>query len=145
MNENDILPTCSCFDDALDYIGARLMAHPSLVRSTDMFLVHGIAVGGRDGEPYAHAWVEEGDDCWDAGILRGQRIWYSIKHDEFYAARLIITTTRYTVKEALRENIRSNHYGPWEAKYQALCNNGGPRRILGSMQVDGSGAKIREW
>lgn len=123
-------PTGQCFDDALEYLEARVRAHPDLAHRTSLILVHGIARATTDtGEPYAHAWCEEDGHCWDAALVEGSRIYYAVTTVEFYAARQIQETTRYTIREAWLANRRSGHYGPWETKYRALCGRG--TRILG--------------
>ena len=136
----EIRPTFHCFDDALDFIELRVNEAPGLAQLTALILVHGIATSPA-GEPYAHAWCEEDGQCWDAGLVEGQRIFYSVSVAEFYAARQIHTTTRYTIREAFVQNVRSNHFGPWEQQYQALC--GGGHRILGSIEADTSHATAR--
>jgi hypothetical protein len=134
-------PTHHCFDDALDYISLRVTEEPSLVRDTGLVLVHGIGQSDR-GDAYAHAWVEEGALCWDAALLdSGERVFYAVDHAEFYAARRLQQTTRYTCRQALRENLRTGTYGPWRAEYQALCS--ASRRVLESIAADASGASVR--
>jgi hypothetical protein len=127
----DVLPTHHCFDDALDFIAARLGRDAS---ARHLLLVHGIALapaGQHEGEPFAHAWVEEQGVVWDSGILDGVPVHYSVERDDFYASLRIQCFTRYTVREAWLENHRSGHYGPWKDEYRALC---GARRVLGAVQ-----------
>ncbi len=137
----DILPTFTCFDDATEYIERRVSALPALVQS--LVLVHGLAVGDA-GEVYAHAWVEEGAACWDAGIVEGQRIWYAVRREEFYAARRVRETTRYSCLEVLLLNREHGHCGPWEARYRAACGRG-DRRVVGSIEADAAGARGYSW
>jgi hypothetical protein len=137
----NILPTHQCFDDAIAYISERVIRHPHPARLNKILtLVHGIAMAS-DGSRrlYAHAWVEEHGKCWDAGIVEGQRIWYSVQREEFYAARQIQETTRYTLHQVLAENRRTHTTGPWKPAYQALCGGG---QILGSIATDASHAKV---
>lgn len=141
------LPTHHCFDDALDYIESRVKAEPALLRSTALILVHGIAIapnGPHQGEPYAHAWVEESGECIDSGIIKGQtgisdgqRVWYRVERDEYYASHQVQQTTRYTVREAWAANFTAGHYGPWEPQYAALCGSG---RIFGSVEAHITGS-----
>jgi hypothetical protein len=130
----NILPTYQCFDDAIEYI-YRARHTPPLT------LVHGIAMAS-DGSRrlYAHAWVEEYGKCWDCGIVEGQRLWYSVPREEFYAARQIQETTRYTLRQVLRENQRTGTTGPWKPEYQALCGRGGS--VMGSIAADASHATV---
>jgi hypothetical protein len=122
---NTILPTFHCFDDALELIAARVAEG-----ADGVLLVHGIAVGA-NGEPYAHAWVEEHGLSWDSGLWQGQRIYYAVGVAEFYAARQIVQTTKYTAREAAEQNHRTHSYGPWEPVYRALCREAGRGRIVG--------------
>lgn len=121
----DIKPTFLCFDDALELINERVLEDPTTIDT--LILVHGLACG-RDGSPYAHAWVEDADLCWDAGLVDGQRIYYAVARKEYYAARQIVSSTRYTVKDACRQNLQSGHYGPWLSTYRAFC--GASQRIM---------------
>jgi len=141
-----LYPTHSCFDDALDYIGARALAHPELVDQTTLILVHGIALGD-DGHPYAHAWCEEDGECWDTALVDNdpdQKISYAVPRADFYAARRIQESSSYTIRQAMALNAVTGHYGPWNEKYRAICGHG-DRRIVASIQVEGWAAKKREW
>ncbi|HLX21672.1 MAG TPA: hypothetical protein VKR23_16115 [Gaiellaceae bacterium] len=129
-----IYPTFTCFDDALEFINVRVKQDQRLAFDRTLTLVHGIALAHTaPNEPYAHAWVEEGDRCWDAGLVDGQKVYYAVARDEFYAARRIQKTTCYTVRQACLENFRTKHYGPWRAEYAALCGSG--RRVLGKIDA----------
>jgi hypothetical protein len=123
----NIEPTFTCFDDALELINERVHEDPTTVET--LTLVHGLATGAR-GDVYAHAWVEDGEHCWDSGQVDGQRVYYAVVRAEFYAARQIVGSTRYTVREACLANLQSGHYGPWRPEYRMLC---GGRRITGSI------------
>jgi hypothetical protein len=122
-----LYPTHHCFDDALDFIVAVLPNDPQL-RHT-LRLVHGICLSP-DGEPYVHAWVEEGPRCISRGIRAGETIYYQAERADFYAELRVQERTRYTVQAALRQNRRHGTYGPWKARYLALCtpaHNAAPR------------------
>lgn len=116
-----ILPTHTCFDDALDWVSEAVVKKGK----TDLFLVHGIqCISTLNGDHlFAHAWIEEGDLCWDFGILQenGAKIAFAVQRAEYYAERQCRDVTRYTPFEACRENYNSNHFGPWKEKYRALC------------------------
>lgn len=124
-----IRPTHHCFDDALELINDLLLERPDRAHDPALGLVHGIAVGNGQGvdvgHRYAHAWVEDGDLCWDSGLLNGQRIYFPVTRDKFYASRGIVQTTRYSIEQAWLENVRSGHYGPWQPEYRALCKGQG--------------------
>lgn len=130
---SDIEPTHHCFDDALDWLGVRVRAggrYPELVHA----ICRGTDPDGRE-VLYAHAWVEEDGYVWDSGLLNGQRIAYKVVQLQFYAARRVTRTWRYTLLEALRANRTSGTYGPWAPEVAALC--GPDRRILGRIPATG--------
>ena len=116
-----ILPTHRCFDDALDYIELRLRegAHPD-----SLILVHGICLapeGPHKDKPFAHAWVEHEGRVVQSGLLDGERIFYSVPSEDFAEMLRPQEFTRYTLRQALAQNLASGHYGPWEERYIALC------------------------
>ena len=121
-----LMPTRHCFDDALDLISTRIMADRSLI--PELTLVHAVCVApDGSGTRYAHAWVEEvmpdGEVvCWDSALLESQLVYYAQPLSEYYPRRRVQETTKYTVLEALAENYRSNHFGPWKDEYIALCS-----------------------
>jgi hypothetical protein len=139
MNPGDeILPTHSCFDDAIEYLTARIAgdqairANPgALVTDPPLILVHAICVvhegHEKAGQPFAHAWVEErlADGswvAWQAGILRGKRIEFSMPRSELEQKFRPQVTTRYTPMAAFMKNLQTKSFGPWDQRYQALCN-----------------------
>ena len=135
----DILPTYRCFDDALELIELRVKEDPTITRHDfTIILVHGICVGD-DGTRYAHAWVEEAGMVWDAGILNGQRVYFSFARAEYYEAKHVEDSTRYTLRDIVRENRRSGNYGPWNPEYQTLC--GKSQRVLGKSAATGPSSR----
>lgn len=131
MSEVTILPTHTCFDDALEYVVGRVKQNPVLASGKELILVHGILLvpyGPDEGRPYAHAWVEESCWCWDCGILEGNKVFYAVAHDEFYFDRSVEQSTRYTILEAYEENRKHRTFGPWLREYKELC--GGKRVFL---------------
>ncbi len=124
-----IFPTHTCFDDALEYLAARVAEDRRLARSHRLLLVHGlclIPIGQPDeGQVFAHAWVEDANSCWTMGLLDGERVIVVRARDEFYANLRVQCATRYTVRQAWRENRRSGTYGPWLPIYQRQCRTHG--------------------
>lgn len=130
----DILPTYRCFDDAMELIEIRVKESPTLYGNADAIaLVHAICIA-QDGTRYVHGWVEEDGQVWDAGILHGARVYFAVAREEYYAAKHVEETTRYTLRDIWRENSRSGHYGPWKPAYLALCGSG-DKRVLGRLQL----------
>jgi hypothetical protein len=122
-----ILPTQKCFDDALDYITLRLEEDPEGAARDTLRLVHAIALapdGPQAGTPFAHAWVEDGDLVWASGLLDGQLIYFAVNREEYHRELRVQDATTYTIAEALEENRKSGHYGPWKDEYRALCGRG---------------------
>ena len=129
-----ILPTHSCFDDALEYLEAicRAGAAPDAIKSHT--IVHGVC-RAPDGEVFAHAWLEVGADVIQGGILDGERGYFTMSSAEFRKALPVVDETRYTVLEALEENRRTRTYGPWVERYRELCVNNGGRRVWRTARV----------
>lgn len=139
-----LYPTHACFDDALDFLSLQVKRGVSrsalLTRYT---LVHGICLSDA-GEPYAHGWVEETDSRSADGVWQGamadvegkrERVFYLTYKHEFYVAYRVQKTTSYTVLEALAENERSGHYGPWVQEYRELLADG-DHSIMGSIELE---------
>jgi hypothetical protein len=124
----NILPTHTCFDDALDFLGALLqIGRLSKDELNEYVVVHGICTAP-DGNPYAHAWVEQSRArlIWQGGVVDGVRVWFAVPIEEFDREYRPQITTRYTPAETARENARTNHFGPWKDEYFELCVNGPP-------------------
>jgi hypothetical protein len=144
MSDDPIYPTHTCFDDALDILRKLVLEQTSkgLPVPTNIWVVHAICLVPDDnptdaGKPFAHAWVEQDVDikgwpfppapnlrvAWQCGIWKGDRILYSAAADEVRGQLRIQDETRYTAVQALHENLKHNHYGPWEERYRRLCRN----------------------
>ncbi len=131
---NVLSPTFSCFDDSLEFIDYVACEYPQDDLSM-LTLVHGIFTGD-DQKPHTHAWVEDSstETAIFAGILRGTKMYMFARLSDYYDKYKFTETKRYTVQEALRANLASGHFGPWEAKYAALCGNG-ERTVVGSGEM----------
>lgn len=134
-----IFPTHTCFTDALALLVERARRDPALAKKRRLLLVHGVLLipegHPEGGEPYAHAWVLQAGQCWFTGILDGARIRYAVPRDLYYHGARLQEFTAYTVRQALYENHRSNHYGPWIPRYRDLCAPKGMSRQLYSHGV----------
>jgi len=122
-----IFPTHRCFDDVLDHQAELRTRDPKT--AARQLIVHGILLAPEDGhgvhagEPFAHAWVEDDDErrIYEAGILNGEKVWWSADRDEWYRKMHVQAATRYTLHAALILNWQHGHYGPWVRAYAALC------------------------
>lgn len=134
LNGTTIYPTGKCFDDALDYISERVKANPSELNRTRLLLVHAICVipegSPNAGERFAHAWVEEvlsetERTAWQGGLLEdGLKVYFGAPVEQVYEFLKPSTVRVYTIAQAVQENIRTEHYGPWEPVFQALTKDG---------------------
>lgn len=115
-----IFPTHSCFDDALEML--PVLIEQDRRNRELLHLVHAICLMP-DGSHYAHAWVERENECLFFGIINGEKLLLVTNKDKFYQLYKVQETTRYTVREAAKENFNNNHYGPWKPEYYALCSN----------------------
>lgn len=131
-----LMPTGSCFDDALEYLEHLSRSNPQmLVEHQALWLVHGLCrARNAEGTIYAHGWVELDGHCIEAGLLYGNRIYYGVRTDRYYAKRNVIQATAYRMVDVLAENERTNNYGPWQQEYLDHCLNGRPARILGKVE-----------
>jgi hypothetical protein len=95
-------------------------------------IVHAICEG-QNGQLFAHGWVE--DDCMEvalfAGMLQGEKVYMLARIEEFYKTYNVKESTKYTVKQALKHNLQSGHFGPWKQKYEELTGKG-RKDIMGS-------------
>lgn len=130
-----ILPTASCFDDAVNFVAWRVRENRRLLHNDGLVVVHGICLFPEDhsqpGKPFAHAWVEEANLVWRAGMLDGERVYYPTPLHSFLTQLRVQKSTRYTLLEAARRERAAGTYGPWEPEYQALCKDFSviPRRV----------------
>jgi hypothetical protein len=134
-----LLPTGTCFDDALELMAQYAVNRPE-VRDR-LVLVHGIChfppegnVNGEcAGEPYAHGWLELDGEVWQCAILpeplpelgaaAGEKVAFTKPIAEHYERLRITDTTRYTLRQAYEENARTELFGPWVERYQVLCGS----------------------
>lgn len=121
-------PTHTCFTDAAEFVNERVRLNPELAFGTTLLLVHGILVAPerddlRDGslaggQRYAHAWVEDEINgqvvAIHAALVDGVKTYIARPRDEFYRDARVVETTRYTMREVLRHNLRTGHLGPWD-------------------------------
>lgn len=130
-----IFPTFQCFNDSMEFIDHIAGECPELMDT--MVLVHGICLsdGGRE---FVHAWVEDIKNKMAifCGIYMGERVYLAAPLENFFAGYTVKEATRYTVMEAMQNNLRTVHFGPWEKKYDALCFDGQSERVLGGGQME---------
>jgi hypothetical protein len=128
-----IYPTFDCFTDAMEFIAAMV----GLPEIHDFItLVHGICVTEEQKE-YAHAWIEDSNAkivifC---GIWMGAKTYFAAPFEEYFKTYQVKESTRYTIAEAMKMNLKTVSYGPWEEKYDALCGSS-EQTILGSGHME---------
>jgi hypothetical protein len=119
-----IEPTHDCFTDALEYLEGIAQREPVHFLLQHR-LVHGVCLMPEvDNKPFAHAWVEHGDDAIGAGICNGHRVYYVTRRRDYYRHFRPQMMTKYTVIQAWQENKRTYHYGPWEDYYRRMITDG---------------------
>jgi hypothetical protein len=118
-----VLPTHSCFDDALEYISKRVKADPA--GSRGLRLVHCLAeVRAEPGRIISHAFVLEGDNWIDQGMLGGVvRVIMARTREEIEQTLRLIDITYYSLQELAIENLRTGTFGPWKPEYLARCRD----------------------
>lgn len=120
LEELKILPTGTCFDDAL-FLWAIFTKNSRV----PAYLCHGICLHA-DGEPYSHAWVEKVDLCIFSGIMQGEKMAFEVPQPDFYEYfRVTDDVTKYTTEDFLRfEDLHERKAGPWEERYIELTTDG---------------------
>ncbi len=116
----DLHPTHTCFDDALTnliFIMKRYGTKP--VRTGEVIIVH--AIIAPDGEDIGHAWIETPTSVFFTSIMKGERVLVEANKIEYLARSNWKYVRKYTLFEAYAEELRSGHYGPWDAKIRELC------------------------
>lgn len=109
-----ILPTHTCFDDALRYV----VTFGGEDRS-DIRIIHALCRGDGDRE-YLHAWVEQKNELGERVAVNG-----AVVQDEFmyifvpvleYRERMrIVIKHQYDFVEAVIESLKNDSSGPWNA------------------------------
>jgi hypothetical protein len=125
-----IFPTFNCFTDAMEFVEHVGLRLPEKVK--DITLVHAICIASEGGREYAHGWVEDSDEkeAIFCGIYMDTKYYFAAPFENFFETFKVKESTRYSVSEAVKENLRTFNFGPWEDKYKALCANG-ERTVLG--------------
>lgn len=87
---------------------------------SEWYLVHGIAVitaGPHEGKEFGHAWLERGEEVYDAAS--GRRL-----HRElYYRVGRVGYTHKYTQEQARAEVLKRRTYGPWDPKISAALHS----------------------
>ncbi len=122
---NSILPTGTCFDDAIDLIEHWIFQDPQIDWHKRIRLGHGICGPNEDNKnEYAHAWVElDGKEVWQDGIVEGNLCSFGVDIEQFYRKYKAHDVTLYTLKEFGLKNLEYAHYGPWESRYYDLTKD----------------------
>lgn len=125
----DFRPTHTCFDDALDfYMMLRRVMNASDAELNAYELFHAICLmPGTRSERMAHAWNRDPrtGDVVQAGLVDGSntRCWYALADEVFEGIFRPQYVVRYTFVQALRENHRANHFGPWDPEIRQYCTD----------------------
>ena len=123
-------PTHHCFDDALDLL-ALVMKQRRHFRE-HWRLVH--AICQCNGGLFAHAWCErDGNIAVTAFIIDGAHTFVEMRRRDLYKLFRPQMMTKYNPWEAMRENLRTNHFGPWLDCYREHC---GGSEILGAITLE---------
>lgn len=121
-----LMPTHTCFDDALDLLCEFWRERPDI--RDDLRLVHAICrLPG--GDLFSHAWLEDiaTEQVMFVSLLEADRGVFAADRNEWYADIHVQACTLYTLRDALWHNARSGHFGPWEYRYRRLCRDYGGR------------------
>jgi len=119
---NSLYPTHSCFNDAMELVDYTAKHEPEVLPNWK--IVHAICEMP-DGTRYAHAWVEDYNlkVAVFAGILNGEKIYVLAKITDYEQHLKVIESSKYTIHQAMMNNVTSGNFGPWEKKYQDLSGH----------------------
>jgi hypothetical protein len=113
-----ILPTHSCFDDAL-----AIMVDLLAAGVPDAKFVH--AIVAPYGKPFAHAWVEIGDVAMFKGIVDGKTVVVTRRVAAHYKALAVSESTHYSIDDAIAAEETAGHPAPWDDRYRELTRENG--------------------
>ena len=125
MKQN-VLPTNTCFDDAMDFIMVLIREN----KAEDIYLCHGLVtpdpkknIGNK--KTYSHGWIydEQTNSCMQWGILDGKKVGIRGDKGKFYADMGVHKITYYTPKQAMYYSWLYDFFGPWEPEYMKLCGD----------------------
>lgn len=111
-NPKSLLPTGTCFDDAMDMLAEYVVRGVT----KDIRLVHGFCCWAR--RPYAHAWIELGNEVYEGKFMAGDRVFMIMPKTAFYKDMVITEPTRYDVAEVAQLTQEHGNYGPWDYRYK---------------------------
>ncbi|QOR55578.1 MAG: hypothetical protein UMS36scaffold28_68 [Phage 59_13] len=128
----DLLPTHTCFDDAVANMAILLNQNGIQVKD-EIRIVH--AIIAPYGKPLAHAWVTFRGRAYFSGVMPGGwRAGVSMETERYERGMKVVEATRYTIDEAVAEELEKG-IGPWKPEYRALCN--APKEKADERQTDG--------
>ena len=119
----DIRPTGTCFDDALD---VALEALKEKKNVSKFRIVHGLVTVKGDDEPFAHCWMIDDKTYMQLGIdQNNERVMIHFTKEDFESVYTIHDETRYTIPELMHEGWKSplKNSGPYKQKYLEKCSD----------------------
>lgn len=106
MTGSTELPQGDCFPAAFKHLAVIAMTD---LDGKQYALVHGNLAHLPQNTEVNHAWVEEGDLVYEIGNSLNARM----SKSEYYARFGVKNVRRYSLIEAMRNQARCDHYGPW--------------------------------
>jgi hypothetical protein len=128
MTDLTIKPTHTCFDDTESIVVAHLREDPKCWDR--LKVVHAICIMPDTGKPYAHAWVEDGDEVLFMGVYKDDRVIAVVDKTEFYAEMKVQRPTYYTIPQVVEHGVKQNRSGPWKQEYMELCRDYHPSKAI---------------
>lgn len=113
-----IYPTHTCFDDAVG-IMAIILNRNGIQVAEQIKIVH--AIIAPYGEKISHAWIEYKGRAYFMGFIEGKKRRVMAPIAPYEAGLNIVHVTRYTIDEAVAEELRTGMKGPWVPEYRELC------------------------
>jgi hypothetical protein len=123
-----IYPTRHCFDDLVDFLNDLAVNGASGAELIRYTVVEGICLKPPDGDPSPHGWLECDGYAIEAGIYKGERIFYRVPIADFRVSHRVWDETRYSLHEVLALGRRGK-LPPYRDDYRALCADVRPPRL----------------
>jgi hypothetical protein len=122
---DNLYPTGTCFDDAIDYLNWLCTQEPWNIKKFNKKyrVVHGIC-HFEDGRPYAHCWLEKGNKAMDFRMYNDKKVMVQYTKGEFISILKPSRAIRYTIQECcdLEKRVHG-HPGPWHPEIITLCKD----------------------
>jgi len=111
IENQETIPCGDCFKFANNL--AKNMLEDGIIPEDKFFVCHGEVEAplAQEHKRYSHAWVETPDKVYDWQLRMSGK--GNLPQKDFYELFKPDKITKYSVKEAMTNQVRHGHHGPW--------------------------------